>query len=143
MPYSAYADLKTIEPDAQLIQLSNDTAGASEVDLTNINGAISCADGVIDSYLRGHVDLPLDTPYPTIIVDLSVELAICHLYKRRFGSNMPESMTNREKEAVKTLLLIAAGKLLLTAKEQDEKPEANVQVKTRPKMFPQQAMDKY
>lgn len=141
--YCALADLKTIEPEAQLIQLSNDTAGATAVDQTNIDQAIVSGDGTIDSFLRGHIDLPLAQPYPAIIVDISTDLAVCNLYKRRFGSNMPESIVNRQKDAEKKLLMIAEGKLLLTEKEKDEKPEANVQVKTRPKMFPKEAMDKY
>ena len=141
--YCSLADLKTIEPEAQLVQLSNDTADATTVDQVNIGQAIVSGDGTIDSFLRGHVELPLAQPYPAIIVDISTELAVCNLYKRRFGSNMPESITDREKAAEKKLLMIADGTLLLTDKEKDEKTAANIKVATNPKMFPKNILDKY
>jgi len=141
MAYCSLTDLKKVEPEAQLIQLTDD-AGSGLIDETNLAGAISGADSLINTYLRGHAELPLD-PVPDIIVQISAELAICNLYKRRFGSSMPETMKDRQKWAEGKLLQIVNGQIKISEEQQAAASEAHAVIRTPEKEFPSTVLDQF
>ncbi|MEW5745278.1 MAG: DUF1320 domain-containing protein [Nitrospirota bacterium] len=111
MPYSTLDDLKKPLPEKNIIELTDDD-GLGVVDQTKVDEAIAYADQLIDGYLRGRYSLPLST-VPGLIKQLSVDLAIFHLYGRRFEMELPEGIMARYKNAIKLLEQIQKGLISL------------------------------
>lgn len=120
MPYCTVDDIKKSIPEANIIQLTDD-AGTGVIDQTKVNEAIAYADQLIDGYLRGRYSLPLN-PVPGLVNKLSVDLAIFHLYSRRFELEMPESMMAKYKNAIKLLEQIQKGLVLLGIESSETGP---------------------
>jgi len=142
MAYCTQTDLERVETSDSIIQLTDDTQ-AGVVDTDNLTEAITLADGYIDSRLRGHITLPLSVPCPTIIVQISTELSVVNLYKRRFGSNLPETILKRQAWAEKQLDLIIDGKIIINDDQANNQPAGNVKVATRPKVYTEEYLRKY
>jgi len=143
MPYCTLTDLITHEPLPQLIQLSNDDPAATAVDQTNIDACIAHGDSVIDDHIRGLGMLPLAQPYPPTIVDLSIELALCHLFLRRYGYQMPPTITDRQSEAIRTLEKIKAGKIQISEQEAQEEPASAIRVSSPRRRFTRRKLHDY
>jgi phage gp36-like protein len=147
MAYCIQSDIEKIETEASVIQLTDDRPTDDEnsgtVDTNNLNEAITLADGYIDSRLRGHVTLPLTAPYAVIIVLISAELSIVNLYKRRFGSSMPESILKRQAWAEKQLDEIVEGKIMLTDDSGTEQVDGNVKTRSRAKILTETYLEQY
>lgn len=107
MPYCTLEDIKKAIPEANIIQLTDDV-GTGVIDQAKVDEAIAYADELINAYLRGRYQVPLN-PVPELIKRLSVDLAIFHLYSRRFELEMPESMMQRRKEIIRLLEQIQKG----------------------------------
>lgn len=112
MAYSTQADITEQLPLDDLISLSDD-AGIGEVDASVVSRAIADADARIDAYCQNRYTLPLD-PVPSMIRLISVDLAIGNLFARR-SLDLPEVRKDRQKEAIRALEQVAAGKLSLGA----------------------------
>lgn len=112
--YSSFADLKELSPELTLLQLADDeVAGMFQVSPPNpayrrLLTAISDADMMIDSYLRGRYDLPLVST-PAEINRISAQLAMCNLYARRREDALPDGIVQRRKDAVEWLKNIQKG----------------------------------
>ena len=106
--YSTLENLLALLPEAALIKLSNDQAGATEVDAANIAAAIAQADRVIDGYVGLQRTVPLD-PVPGLIPIISANMAIYNLYRRR--NQVPEIWENQYKADVAVLVKISTGQI--------------------------------
>ncbi len=82
------------------------------IDDVKIDDAIAYAGQLIDGYLRGRYTVPLQ-PVPELVKRLAVDLAVFHLYSRRFELDMPQTMVDRRKEIIRLLEQIQQGKVLL------------------------------
>lgn len=107
MSYSTIDDIVANIPSSNIIQVTDDV-GAEQVNLEFVNEAIAYADSLIDGYLKGIYPVPL-SPAPKLINKISIDLAIYHLYSRRFELDMPESMMQRYKNSIKILEQIRDG----------------------------------
>jgi len=121
MSYCTLDDLKQAIPEDNLIQLTDD-GGIGQVDMEKVNNAIAYAKQLIDGYLRGRYPLPL-TNVPALMKHLAVDLAIFYLYARRFELDMPETMVNRHKNAIKLLEQIQKGIIRLGIESNQETGE--------------------
>ena len=107
MAYSTLDNLLALLPEETLIKLSNDEKGAEAIDTANVAAAIAQADSTIDGYVRVQpIKVPLD-PVPENIRDISANLAVYYLYRRR--NQIPEAWVNQYKIDIAVLTKIAAG----------------------------------
>jgi len=105
MVTATYATLDTllslIQRDLLLQLTDDDNAGdffirkKPTTAYKNIEAAISEAQSIVDSYISGRYRLPLDTPFPPLIVQIASHLAICLLYDRRRELDVPEGIKDR------------------------------------------------
>ncbi len=121
--YCDLEDMKKLLPEAMLINLSNDTAGATAVDQDNIDEAIDQADREIDAYLHiaGH-SVPID-PVPPLVKNLSAKMAIWNLHLRKYFDS--DIWRETYKSCIRTLERIAEGKLSLAPTTEGETTAAS------------------
>jgi phage gp36-like protein len=141
VPYCSLADVINVEPQQQLVQLTDDEDTGAVVTAV-LDAAIASADALIDTYLRGHVTIPA-SPIPPILVTVSAELTVCNLYKRRFGTSMPEAINDRRKWAEDKLAQIVKGTIKISEEQQQKNIAANVVVKTQSKIFSESVMSRF
>jgi phage gp36-like protein len=109
--YSAKADLEAALTADKLSRLAQNAAGDSdEIIKENIEEAITKADSEIDLYIGSHYTLPLPE-VPDIIKQVSVELAICNLKKKK--DLIDNDYKERYAWAKQILKDIASGKVIL------------------------------
>jgi len=111
--YCTLDDLKQAIPEINLIQLTNDAPDATTVDQTKIDGFITDSVELIDSNIRGQYTLPIN-PVPGIIKQIAVDITLYKIYSRRYELEMPETMAERFKQAMKLLEQIRKGDLKLS-----------------------------
>jgi phage gp36-like protein len=114
MSYCTQSDLLKIIPEQDLVQLTDDTVPAAEINDDNVDKAISDAGELIDGYLRDRYSLPL-APVPGLIGTLAADIAVYRLYARRAKLDVPEGVTERYKGAIKLLEQIQKGAIALGA----------------------------
>lgn len=107
MAYTVKTDILEQISEAELIQLTDDV-GAGSVDDAVVTRAIADADAEIDSYCGSRYTVPL-SPVPARVRQLSVDIAVYHLYARRAGT-LPEERKTRYQDAVRFLRDVASGK---------------------------------
>lgn len=115
MPYCTIDDLKARIPESELVQLTDD-AGLEVLAQGVVDGAIRQADDLIDGYLRASYVVPLAAPLPNLVTNISSDLALFHLYSRRFQGQpdgIPEAITKRYDDARADLARIQRGALTL------------------------------
>ncbi len=112
MPYCTLEDLIKTLPEERVIELSDDSDTPTSVNEDNINEVIAKADGDIDGYIGGRYSLPLTT-VPQKIKDISVDLAIYHLFTRRPEREAPDGIRTKYNDGLKRLKDIQDGKFLL------------------------------
>ena len=93
MAYSTLADLILYKNETILKQIAGESGVINE-DWTT--AAIAWADGEIDSYIGARYSVPLSSP-PQVIENMSIQLAICRLYRR---SNVSNGDAEKEAERV-------------------------------------------
>lgn len=110
-------------------QLTNDDPHAKEPDMGRVEEALRAAGELVDGYLRGRYELPLAT-VPTLLRDVARTIARFKLYERRPESDMPETVMETYKAAVKTLEQIRSGRITLgvaaTAEAMPERGEHRI-----------------
>jgi len=104
--YCTLGDITSTITLDDVLQLTDDN-DTGLVDTAKVDEAIAKADGLISAFIGG---VTLDT-VPELIRQISVELSIYHLYKRRFAANMPESIERGYTHAMDLLKQIQSGKL--------------------------------
>lgn len=108
-----------------LIQLTSDDS-QDVVDETITFEAILYSSTLIDGYLRGRYNLPLDTHFPLLRI-IAIDLSIYRLYSRRLHADMPEAILEQYKEAIKTLDKIQ--KRIITLEVQTESSTNQIESK--------------
>ena len=109
--YSSLSDLKALQSEDVLLQLSDDNDAGVFVIVVPFNQpyiallqAITDADTIINSYVSGRYSVPIAEPVPAIVKQISANLALCNLYGRRREMDMPEGIAARRKDFMKLLL---------------------------------------
>jgi phage gp36-like protein len=119
-----YCTLTDIEaPQDDLIELTDDS-GSGVIDEVVVDKAIANATEQIDGYLRGRYTLPL-SPVSGLIGTICADLALYRLYARRPRLSVPESLSERYKNAVKLLENIQKGVITLGATGTSTEPAAS------------------
>jgi phage gp36-like protein len=140
-----YCTLDSIEaPEKDLIELTDD-AGIGVIDQAVVDKAIAHADELIDGYLRGRYPLPLN-PVPGLIAALSADISLYRLYGRRPRLSIPESLSDKYKNALKLLDNIQKGQITLGiggVPEQEIPAPAASLVKTPTRIFNDDLLDTY
>ncbi len=125
MAYCTQADIIKLVQEATLAQMTDDTAGVT-VDAAKVTEAIAKADALIDGYLTGRYTVPLTTVL-VIIRSASIDIAVYELYSRRGERGVPENVTDRYKNAIKTLTEIQRGNILLGVAAPDSQTSNPIQ----------------
>lgn len=107
--YCTQADIEASEQD--LIELTDDS-NSGVIDQSIIDKAVTNAVELIDGYLRGRYTLPLD-PVPGLLTTLAADITLYRLYARRTRLAIPESLSDRYKNALKVLDNIQKGMVAL------------------------------
>ena len=117
--YCSINDLRELLEEDSLLDLTDDEGDGSFVVSPTPNAAykrilsaIKEADGIIDSYLCGRYETPLNS-VPDIIVKVSAHLTICNLFQRRPKSRIPEDLTERRRGQINLLKDMQSGKAKL------------------------------
>ena len=111
MAYSAEADINAKISAKVVAQLTDDTGGIT-TDSTNVTAAITNADAVINGYLQAQYTIPLSST-PELIKQLSIDLTVYNLYTRRENASIPDDVSKRREQSLKTLEKINQNKLKL------------------------------
>ena len=109
--YCTQQDIEKQVTTPTLIQLTSDNA-QDVVDETITFEAILYSSTLIDGYLRGRYELPLNTRLPLLRI-IAIDLSIYRLYGRRLQADMPEAILTQYKETLKTLEKIQKGTIAL------------------------------
>ena len=121
MDYCTLEDIQTRIGILPLIQLTNDNGEGDTIDTVVCEEALIYSSTLIDGYLRGKYSLPLNTCFPLLRV-VAIDLCIYRLYSRRIYTDIPETISENYKNAIKTLEQLKKGVISL---ETDE-PETSV-----------------
>lgn len=145
MAYCSITDMRMLLPDTMLVNLSNDTAGATVVHDVNIAESIDQADREIDCYLNiAGYTVPM-TPIPPLVTNLSAKMAIWNLHLRKYFDST--IWRNTYTDCLRILERIAEGKLTLgqetTGETQDGANVGNHYVSSRTQKFTQDTWDEY
>lgn len=111
--YCSPSDIEKYVSTPTFIQLTNDE-GTEEADISVAEEAIVYSSTLIDGYLRGRYNLPLDTHFPLLKI-LCIDISVHRLYSRRVRDDMPEVIENAYNKAIQTLRDIQKGIITLQA----------------------------
>jgi len=114
MAYCTEQDILDRFEDQEIIELTNDTPGATQVGNTVISKAISDAEAEINGYCERWYTIPL-SPVPQLVTKLCIDIAIYNIYSRRTQMVIPEAVSERYKNAVRMLQSIGKQNILLGA----------------------------
>jgi phage gp36-like protein len=143
MRYCTRADLGNAIPLMTLTQLSNDDASARQPDESVIDNSVRQAEELVDGYLRGRYQLPLE-PAPTVLRDAVIYLARHWLYQRRPEGALPDAVISARKDTLKLLESIRDGVITLGLPTGHAVPESGeIRVRARPQHFTSQVWEGY
>jgi len=127
MFYCTAEDIEIQLGKEPLIQLTNDNYEQNTIDTVVCEEAILYSSTLIDGYLRGRYNLPLNTQFPLLRV-VAMDLSIYRLYSRRIMTEIPEVVCDAYKNATKTLENLQKG--IITLETQDNQTLQNGQYRT-------------
>ena len=127
MFYCTAEDIEIQLGKEPLIQLTNDNCEQDTIDTVVCEEAILYSSTLIDGYLRGRYNLPLNTHFPLLRV-VAMDLSIYRLYSRRIMTEIPEVVCDAYKNAIKTLENLQKG--IITLETQDNETLQNGQYRT-------------
>jgi len=135
MRYCTRADIGNAIPEMTLLQLSNDDPAASLPNESVIEDGVRQAEELVDGYLRGRYNLPLD-PVPTVLRDAVVYLARHWLYQRRPEGALPDAVKDSRKDTINLLVSIRDGVVTLGMPTGQAAPEpGEIRVRSRRQQF--------
>ena len=144
MFYCTAEDIEIQIGKEPLIQLTNDNCEQDTIDTVVCEEAILYSSTLIDGYLRGRYNLPLNTQFPLLRV-VGMDLSIYRLYSRRIMTEIPEVVCDAYKNAIKTLENLQKG--IITLETQDNQTLQNGEYKTNKaeldRLFNKRKMDEY
>ena len=120
--YCTAEDLEIQLGKEPLIQLTNDNCEQNFIDAVVCEEAILYSSTLIDGYLRGRYNLPLNTQFPLLRV-VAMDLSTYRLYSRRIMTEIPEVVCDAYKNAIKTLENLQKG--IITLETQDNQTLQN------------------
>ncbi|WP_207848889.1 MULTISPECIES: DUF1320 domain-containing protein [unclassified Pseudomonas] len=143
MRYCTRADIGNAIPEMTLIQLSNDDPAAMSPNENVIEDGVRQAEELVDGYLRGRYNLPLD-PVPTVLRDAVVYLARHWLYQRRPEGALPDAVKDSRKDTIKLLESIRDGVVTLGMPTGQAAPEpGEIRVRVRKQQFDAETWGRY
>ena len=143
MRYCTRADIGNAIPELTLIQLSNDDSAAMSPNENVIEDGVRQAEELVDGYLRGRYNLPLD-PVPTVLRDAVVYLARHWLYQRRPEGALPDAVKDSRKDTIKLLESIRDGVVTLGMPTGQAAPEpGEIRVRSRRQQFDDSLWGRY
>ena len=102
MAYTNLANLIKAVSEDRLIELTDDN-DTGVVDTDVIDDVLDQVEELISGKISGRYTTPLADPVPKLIVSVANDLAIYELHKRRLNLDMPESLEQQRKNAMKIL----------------------------------------
>lgn len=102
MTYCNSNDIEIQIGTNSLVQLTNDDSSQQTVDNVVVEEALIYSSTLIDGYLRGKYTLPLNTQFPLLRV-VAIDICIYRLYSRRIYTDIPETISENYKNAIRTL----------------------------------------
>ncbi len=143
MHYCTRADIGKAIPELTLTQLSNDDPTAELPDESVIEDGVRQAEELVDGYLRGRYDLPLD-PVPSVLRDAVVYLSRHWLYQRRPEGAIPEAVKDSRKDTLKLLESIRDGVVTLGMPTGEAAPEpGKIRARARRQQFGDDLLERY
>ncbi|KVO25406.1 hypothetical protein WM34_29575 [Burkholderia ubonensis] len=150
MRYCALSDLQAAVPERTLIELTNDTTTdygtppPTAINVDIVESAVRQAEEIVDAHLRGRYNLPL-SPVPTVIKDVTVNLARHWLYARRpEGAGLPETVSQTFKASMHMLEKIRDNKLTIGDPSGAATPEpGEMKVRARRREFGSDLLERY
>jgi phage gp36-like protein len=109
MAYATEANLQSRFGTQEIADLL-DRDNNSTADTNALSSAQEDTDAIIDGYISGRYDTPLD-PVPNVIVNIAANIVRYTLW----GNNAPEEVRKRYEDSIKTLKDIQSGKFSLPA----------------------------
>lgn len=109
--YGNDADLYDRIDQETVIQLTDDE-NTGEVDQTKLDNLRGDVAEMINTYLRGRYTVPVD-PVPAVLANIENDLLVHKLYTRRANYDIPKSVAELKKDALKLLDGINKGAVLL------------------------------
>ena len=144
MFYCTAEDIEIQIGKEPLIQLTNDNCEQNTIDTVVCEEAILYSSTLIDGYLRGRYNLPLNTQFPLLRV-VAMDLSIYRLYSRRIMTEIPEVVCDAYKNAIKTLENLQKG--IITLETQDNQTLQNGEYRSNKteldRLFNKRKMDEY
>lgn len=119
MDYCTSDDIEIQIGKNSLVQLTNDDNTQQTVDSVVVEEALIYSSTLIDGYLRGKYNLPLNTQFPLLRV-IAIDICIYRLYSRRIYTDMPETISENYKNAIRTLEQLKKGVITLETSESTE-----------------------
>lgn len=119
MDYCTSDDIEIQIGKNSLVQLTNDDNTQQTVDSVVVEEALIYSSTLIDGYLRGKYVLPLNTRFPLLRV-IAIDICIYRLYSRRIYTDMPETISENHKNAIRTLEQLKKGVITLETSESTE-----------------------
>ncbi len=119
MDYCTSDDIEIQIGKNSLVQLTNDDNTQQTVDPVVVEEALIYSSTLIDGYLRGKYNLPLNTQFPLLRV-IAIDICIYRLYSRRIYTDMPETISENYKNAIRTLEQLKKGVITLETSESTE-----------------------
>jgi len=143
--YCTLEDIETQISTTVLIQLTNDTGTQTTIDSSVVDEALLYSSTLIDGYLRGRYELPLNTPFPLLRI-VAMDLSIYRLYTRRIQIETPEPVVDAYKNAIKTLEQLQKGVISLQTETNNEvqvSPEYRTNKTKQDRMFGKERLSEY
>ncbi len=112
MDYCTLEDIQIRIGTLPLAQLTNDNGNDNQIDTIVCEEALIYSSTLIDGYLRGKYSLPLNTHFPLLKV-IALDLSVYRLFSRRIYTEIPETISENYKNAIKTLELLKKGVITL------------------------------
>ena len=142
MAYCTQSDIIKSLPEAELAQLTDDSAGTT-VDSDVVNESIAWADALIDTYCRQKYSVPFSSPAPEMIKGLSIDLAIYDLFTRRVHGATPDMVMHKYDQAMLILRDISQGKAFVLDAEVTEDTAAGEIIQEGGSVFTRSSMEEW
>lgn len=132
-------DLLAQVPERTLIELTSeemDFDSPATVNTRVVDSCIRYADELIDAHLRGRYILPL-AEIPTVLRDIAITLVRYRLYARRPEGDLPDTVKDDHKEALRQLRELRDNRLTLglPSTQKDVPEPGEFRVRSRPATF--------
>jgi phage gp36-like protein len=130
MTYCTLKEIISVIPKAELINLTVDEPDYdSVIDEDVFTACAITADSLINGYVRARYELPLKS-IPQFLKAIATDITAYRLYMRR-PQTMPEHIKDNYDTAIKQLLALKKGDILLeTPQENDEMPDKKTAFRT-------------